>query len=538
MHSSMHHTLTTILELLLIASVVAAAVRYVRIPYSAALVLTGLVLGIYQLLPGVHLDPEIVMFIFLPALLFEGAIKSPVQHLRDNIRPIAILVLPGIILTTLITGTLIHGLLGLPWPLAFLFGAIIAPSDTISVLAILKELKLPERLNTIIEGENLFTDGTSIVLYRLIVAIILGQMAGPATLAGQFVLVFAGGVVVGAILGTLAVAVMTKLRDTLIELMVSTILAYGAYLLAEQLHVSGVVAVVAAGLVVGNAGDQRRLAPTTRVALHSFWEYAAFLVNSFVFLLIGLAVEFQALVAQAWGIGLALLAVFVGRILIIYPYGLISSRVDRPLPLAWQHLMVWGNVKGSLSIALAIGLPAEVPYRDVILTLIYGVVLASLVIQGMTLRAVAARMIPSVVPEHQHAYQKAQSALLSARGAQQELTRLFEGGLISRSAYDFLRARYQRLAARAQADMLARLERHPELESLELEAATRNILQFERGLLRAAVNEQVIEVAAGQELLEAIEDHLLDLERNDGIDDAPVIQQTARRLTTRLSEEG
>ena len=286
-------TVRVLILLLLVASAVAMATKWVRVPYTLALVIVGLVISPMHFLPAVHISPDLILLIFLPALLFEAAWNLKLDQLRRNLLPILVLAVAGVVLSTGVIGVILHYGLGLSWRPALLFGAMISATDPVSVLALFKTLALPPRLATIVEGESLLNDGTAVVVFRIILVGAAGSSAGGVALSslGEFLMMVAGGLLAGVIVGVLASTLTSYFDDHLLEITLTTIAAYGSFLLAEGLHVSPVIAVLATGLVIGNYGRQKGMSPPTQLAVNSFWEYAAFVVNSLVFLLIGLEIQ-------------------------------------------------------------------------------------------------------------------------------------------------------------------------------------------------------------------------------------------------------
>jgi len=265
--------------LLIAASIIAIVADRLRLPYTAALVAGGLVLG---LLPFGHispldpanrphwLTPDVILIVFLPALVFEGSVKLDIGDLLRDWAPLLILANLGVVLATLVTGCLVYWWDGLPLLVAFLFGAIISATDPISVLALFKNWKIDKRLSVIIEGESLLNDGTAAVLFQVILA---GIVAGHFDLVrgfGEFVLAVLGGAALGIFLGYLASKITAKLDDPQLEITLTTLVAYGSFLLAYKLHLSGIIATASAGLVVGNLG-RRGMGPQTSTAMHAFW---------------------------------------------------------------------------------------------------------------------------------------------------------------------------------------------------------------------------------------------------------------------------
>ncbi|MEJ2753222.1 MAG: cation:proton antiporter, partial [Chloroflexota bacterium] len=274
-----------VLELLLVVSVVAIIVRRFRIPYTVALVVAGLALSFRTGLQ-IELTSELILALLLPPLVFEAAFHLDYDNLKRNLLVIGLLAIPGVVINMLIVGGILNLGPGLPIGIALVFGSLIAATDPVSVVAIFRRLGAPKQLEVLLEGESLFNDGTAIVIFGLALEIVsAGSLDLPASII-EFVRVAAGGLIIGASLGWLFSRLAARVDDYLIETTLTTVLAFGAYLVAEQFHLSGVLAVVAAGLVSGNVGE-REMTPTTHLVLVNVWEYLAFLANSAVFLLIG-----------------------------------------------------------------------------------------------------------------------------------------------------------------------------------------------------------------------------------------------------------
>lgn len=377
--------------LILIAFIVALAARRVKVPYALALVVTGVALGLTHLLPYTHLDPTILFTVFLPPLLFEAAIHLRVDELQRNWIPISLYTFFGTVCSTFIIGGIAAWTLNIPLAVGCVFGALISATDPISVIAIFKKLGAGKRLTLIMEAESLFNDGVAAVLFTVMLsAVTTGKFAVAAGI-GQFVQLVCGGVLLGGLIGVLGSRVHYELDDHLVEITLTTVVAFGSYLCAEALHLSGVMAVVAAGLVIGNVGMLRAMTPGTRLAVTAFWEYAGFVVNSIVFLLIGIEVVY---IDWRHRIGLALgaaLVVLLGRAA-IYPISFVVNRLKGAVPLAWQHVLFWGGLRGALSMALILGLDRNFPQRETLVVATFGVVLFSLLIQGLTVGPLMRRL--------------------------------------------------------------------------------------------------------------------------------------------------
>ena len=381
--------------LLVAAAIIAMLAKRLRIPYTVSLVLGGLLLGVIQLpilsplQPGHRPDwltPDVILILFLPALVFEGSVKLDVRELLRNSVPLLLLANAGVLLAALVTGYLVHWLIGLPVLIALLFGCIISATDPISVLAIFKDLRVDKRLSLIMEGESLLNDGTAVVLVGILFGAIVSEKLTLPKGLEQYFLAVAGGAILGSALGYLASRITGTVDDPQIEITLTTILAYGSYLLAFHLHLSGVIATASAGLMLGNYGAKRGMSASTRTAMQSFWEYISFVMNSLVFLLIGLEIHVRELLQNWASVLLAIGAVFLGRALSVYLLVQLSNRFAEKIPFRWQHVAVWGGLRGALALALALSLTTAFPYREQILNLTFGVVIFSILVQGLTIK--------------------------------------------------------------------------------------------------------------------------------------------------------
>ena len=344
---------TLVLELLLIVSVVAIIVRRFRIPYTVALVVAGLALSFRSRLQ-IELTSELILTLLLPPLVFEAAFHLNFQQLRRSLSTIALLAIPGVVLNMLIVGGILSVGPGIPLSIALVFGALIAATDPVSVVAIFRRLGAPKQLEVLLEGESLFNDGTAIVIFGITLEIVGLSDFNLVSGITEFLQVAAGGLIIGASLGWLFSRLAARIDDYLIEITLSTVLAFGAYLVAEQFHLSGVLAVVAAGLVSGSSAE-REMSPTTRIVLVNFWEYVAFLANSAIFLLIGLDVEIGSMLTNWQLILWAIAAVVVSRFITIYSL----TQFNRLIPQKWRHVLFWGGLRGAIALALALSIPAD-----------------------------------------------------------------------------------------------------------------------------------------------------------------------------------
>jgi len=396
--STAHFTITALIVLLLIASAVAMATKWVPVPYTVALVIVGLAISPFSFRPAVHISPDLIWLIFLPPLLFEASWNLKLDSLRANLIPILSLAFVGVGLSFGIIGLILHYAAGLGWSSSLLFGALISATDPVSVLALFKKLGAPLRLTIIVEAESLFNDGAAAVVFRILLGIVIGaatfnsKVPLAVSSVAWFLLATIGGVLVGALIGFAASALTGRFDDHLLEVTLTTISAYGTFIVADALYVSPVIAVVVVGIVIGNYGRRRKMSPNTQVAVASFWEYAAFVANSLVFLLIGLEIPL-ALLLQHWLLILwAILAMTVARAMSVYGLFPIIHRFTERVAGRWQHIIFWGGLRGSLSIALALSLPATVPGRVELVAMTFGAVTFSLLLQGLTISPLMNRL--------------------------------------------------------------------------------------------------------------------------------------------------
>lgn len=386
-----HSTITVLIVLLLIASGVAMVSKQVPVPYTLALVVVGLVITPMHFLPTIHISPDLILLIFLPALLFEAAWNLKLERLRANFVPIMSLAVIGVIFSVGMIGLILHYGAGLSWSSALLFGSVVSATDPVSVLALFKKLGAPKRLTVILEGESLFNDGTAVVVFSIILGVVIGVtgLDSPGAMITnslvQFAVVIVGGVALGGVVGFVASKLTSYFDDHLLEIMLTTIAAYGSFILAERVHVSPVIAVLLTGMIIGNYGRRQGMSPNTEVAVNSFWEYAAFVVNSLVFLLIGIEIQLSLLADYAVFILWAILAMTLARAITIYGFFPITNRFTERVSFRWQHIVFWGGLRGSLSIALVLSLPLNLPGREQLVAMTFGAVTFSLLVQGLTI---------------------------------------------------------------------------------------------------------------------------------------------------------
>jgi monovalent cation/hydrogen antiporter len=382
-----------------------AVARRLLVPYPIFLVLGGLILGFVPGVPAVRLDPELVFLIFLPPILWSAAYFTSFRDFQANLRPITLLAVGLVVATTAAVAAVGHAIVpGLPWPAAFALGAIVSPPDAVAATAIARRLRIPHRVVTILEGESLVNDAAALVLYRAAVAAtVTGAFVARETL-GQFVLAAAGGVAIGLAIGLLTREALHHSEDSLVETAITLLAPYAAWIAAERMHASAVLACVAGGLYV-RRGFSAAVPPTTRIQSRAVWELLVFVLNGVIFVLIGLqlrAIRDEGLIenpARLVVYGAVISAVAIAIRLLWVPLAAVIPRLVSPAlrrrdPLPpWPSifLLAWTGMRGIVSLAAALALPLTTaagtpfPARDEIVVLTFAVILATLVLQGLTL---------------------------------------------------------------------------------------------------------------------------------------------------------
>jgi CPA1 family monovalent cation:H+ antiporter len=438
----MRESLEQLLLVLAVGSGVAIVARRISVPYNVALVLVGLLLVLFDVVPGTPMDPNIVLLVFLPILIFQGALSADAGSLRQAARPILILAFPGVAVSLLATAAIAAWEIGLPFSVALLLGAVLSITDTVSVLLAFRSVRVPHRLAAVMEGESLFNDGTALVLVGVAATVVAsGQFTFGDVGRMLFVAIVVGGLL-GVMFGMLGTVILRRAPDDLTAVLASIVGAFATALVTERLHGSPVIAVVVAGVLIGQA-MRAELEPTRVLTLTSFWEIAAFVANVWLFLLVGLQLSAEILWREAWPIVLAVVALHLGRAVAVYAcLGLLRFLGER-MPWRWKHVMVFGNVKGALSMAAVLALPAGTPYRERLIAIVFGVTFVTLVTQALPFKHFL-RWLGIGGGGGDEVAEECRAVLISARRAQAELDSLLAAGLLSRYHHAERRAEYQR----------------------------------------------------------------------------------------------
>jgi len=375
------------LVFMLVAAVISLVAERFRLPYTIALVIAGLAAGTLHVFPPVSITPEVLLTLLIPPLLFEGALYLPPADLRAYGWLIGLLAVPGTLIAAVAIGGAAEAVFRLPPRTAFLLGAIAAAIDPVSVIALVREMCLDTRLGAILEGEAVLNDGVAIVLFTIVTG------AGGAGLSDAverfFWLVGVGGAV-GVALGGAVCYALDRIHLPLVEALSSLILLVGSLVLADALGASGVIAAMCAGVVLGSYG-RSRLTEVGRETVRTLWDVIAFLANSVLFLFIGLQVPGRLLLRYWPLIAVVIVAAVAVRALTVSGFSAICQNAGVSIPTAWRRLLVWGGLRGGVAVALVLDLPATVPGRDAISAAVFGLVLFTLLGQGLTVRAVMRR---------------------------------------------------------------------------------------------------------------------------------------------------
>jgi CPA1 family monovalent cation:H+ antiporter len=341
------------------------------------------------------LSKDLIFSVFLPPLVFEAALFINWKNFRKDLPVIAILASAGVMLAAAVTAVGMHYALDWDWGSATIFGVLISATDPVSVIATFKQAKVEGRLRLLIEAESLLNDGTAAVAFVAVLAILTGNHQHFITIAGNLLQTILGGITVGAATGFSLMFLAGRTPDYLVEMTFTTLAAYGSFFIAEHFHMSGVLAALTAGLVVGNFRSSSAITRAGRQALGPFWEFAAFIANSIIFLLIG-AQEAQQHFKGIWlALLVAVATVTLGRAVAVYPLCALFIKSRFAVTYQHQHILFWGGLRGALALALALALPYEMPNHDAIVTVTFAVVAFSVFVQGLTIPLLLRKLRPA-----------------------------------------------------------------------------------------------------------------------------------------------
>ncbi|WP_400243800.1 cation:proton antiporter [Niallia sp. JL1B1071] len=519
----LHYVFELSLILVMIAAGITAIAKKVKQPYPIALVLVGAIIGLSNI---PILDPVktfitegeifnfVIITLFLPALLGEASLKLSYAHLIENKKPILLLAFGGTLLSFIIVGFSSLWLLGFTIPAAFVFAALMSATDPVSVLSIFKTVGVKKRLSIVVEGESLFNDGLAVVLFNISAFYLLDYLdlgiAGLGNGIWQFVKVITLGLIVGGALGYGFSKLTQYFDDYPLEIIFSIILFYSSFLLAESIHASGVIAVVVAAIIFGNYGAKIGMSPTTKLNINNFWDVAALLANSLVFLMVGLEITNIDLEDKWELILFAILIVLIGRSLAVY----ISLAFMKNFPTPWKHVINWGGLKGSLSIALVLSLPRDFEGREDILLVAFSIVLFSLLVQGLSIKPFLSLLGVNKKEEGYKEYEVLISKNFRLKASIQELTESKHNAIITGTV---LKERMEQLS-KEQKELELEMEKFyqktPSLKEQQHILLEKQSLYAQYEAIEKLLKEEIISDETAKDEQANIIDQLVKLENN------------------------
>ena len=516
-----------IILMLLVASSVAMVAHKYRLPYTVALVVTGLILSVVRtsFYPdvdiGIHLTKELLFVVLLPVLIYEAAFHLELREFLNNWKSIITLAVPGLVVGLfMVSGLIYFGLKLTPTSISFgvavLIGTIAAATDPVGVIAVLRATGAPRRLAVLLEGESLLNDGVAVVAFT-VVLVVLGQVPETPQVTGAWLLKFMSWEILGAVMLGGAVGLFTgwltsKVDEHLIEITLSTIAAFGSFLIASRVHASGVIACLVAGMLGGNFGAKYGLSASTRVAVVSFWEYIAFVCNSIVFLLIGLDVDPVQLLRDWPAILITWLAMLVSRGLFVGGVLPQIARLEGGLPGGFRAVIFWGGIRGSIAMVLALSIPRTLEGRQLAVNCIFGASLLTILVQSTTIGLLLKKM--GLVPDRKafELVERLRGRLRSQQAAAGFLDRQHELGVITTPVYEALHEELERERERLEAERAEAREMAVAVREEEVMALRRKLLLVRKESLRQASVDGAIDERVMRSLVGELDEdlHLLD----------------------------
>ncbi len=496
---------------LLIASIVAIVTRRLRVPYTVGLVIIGFIITLIAP-QKFTFSPQIILALLVPPLIFEAAFHIRFDDLRRDIWLILLLVVPGVILTTFMVGWVVSLGTGLTLSAALVFGALVAATDPVAIVALFRRLGAPRRLQVLLEAESLFNDGTAIVMFGVMLGIALDGHFNFLQGVGQFFTIAGGGILVGAVCGAVFSQFINRIDEPLVEATLTTVIAFGSYLVAELLHVSGVLAVVVAGIVTGNVSS-RAMSATTRIVVLNFWDYAAFIANSFIFLLIGLAIDLNSLVENWQAIGWAILAALLARAASVYGFSLFA----REISTKWKHVLFWGGLRGAITLALALSLPREGIFADErgrLQAMAFGLTLFTLLVQGISMNWLTRTLNLIQRSPAQDEYELRHARLVTSNASHEYLRRRTQEGLISEHVWEKISNELKEQSNSLTESLKKAMSSDPIVEAEELDTVRREGLRAQRAALTGLLRDGVITEQTYDALLGEIDSALMNVDND------------------------
>jgi CPA1 family monovalent cation:H+ antiporter len=522
--------------MLLVASAVAMVTRRLRIPYTVALVVVGLILSVIRsnFYPefdlGLHLTKDLLFVVLLPVLIYEAAFHLELRDFLSNWKAILTLAVPGLLVGILLCGGAIHGALwAINYPFAFggalLVATIVAATDPVGVISLLRATRAPRRLSVLMEGESLLNDGVAVVAFN-VVLVALGLSAVQDQVTVTWLLKFLswellGAILLGGGLGFFMAWLTSKVDDHLIEITLSTIGAFGSFVIAEKVHASGVIACLVAGMLAGNFGAKYGMSASTRVAVVSFWEYACFVANSITFLLIGLDVDPVQLLRDWPAMLVTWVAMLLSRGLFVYATLPQIARLEGGLPRGFGTVVIWGGIRGGIAMVLALSIPREFEFRSLAVNCIFGASLLTILVQSTTMGGLLKKLGLASDRKAFEIVERMRARLRALHAALSYLERQREIGVVPPVVYEEARSELQREAEALQREQEQARDMEDQIRQEEMLALRRKLLLVRKESLRqasvdGAIDPDVMRVLVG-ELDEKL--HHLELSHHSTPDD-------------------
>ncbi len=541
-----------VILMLLLASAVAMATRKLRIPYTVALVVTGLILSFIRISfypefdVGLHLTPELLFVVLLPVLIYEAAFHLELREFLSNWKSILTLAVVGLVVGIMLCGSMLYGgvmLINLPFTLggALLVATIVAATDPVGVIAVLRATRAPRRLAVLMEGESLLNDGVAVVAFAVVVAAMgLNPEVKEVTvtwLVRYLSWEILGAVVVGGGLGFFLAWLTSKVDDHLIEITLSTIAAFGSFLIAHKLHASGVIACLVAGMLGGNFGAKYGMSASTRVAVISFWEYITFVANSIIFLLIGLDIDPVRLLRDWPAVLFTWVAMLASRALFVGPVLPQISRLEGGMPKGFGKVVIWGGIRGGIAMVLAMGIPERFEYRDLAMNCIFGASLLTILVQSTTIGLLLRKL--GLVRDRKafEIVERLRGRVRSIQAALSFLDRQHDMGVISEQTYQEVHRELINERERLREDSEEARDMAEAVREEEAEALRRELLIVRKESLRQASADGAIDEMVSRSLVGELDERLHHMDLSHQMDEDEELEEALEERGEE-SEEG
>jgi CPA1 family monovalent cation:H+ antiporter len=493
----------------MIAIAVTVIIKYIRLPYTIALVITGLIIGTLEFY-DIMLNKEIILFMFLPPLLFEAALHIDIKEMMDAFKPILFLSIFGIIASVFLVGFIVNIFTGIPLIYCILFGAMIMPTDPVSVIALFKQVGVSKKLSHIIEGESLINDGTAIVLFTIIFAVIHNNNFSFALTVFNFLKAYIGGIVIGLSIGYLTIRLLQKILsdDSVVVVLVTIVVAYLTFIICEGFfHVSGVIGVVVAGLFIGHKGTKHAMSSSSKISLNTFWAIVVFLVNSLIFIMIGMKIPLREILNEGRLIFIAIITVIFVRSVVVYLIFAVLNLLGEKIPGKWQHLINIAGIHGSIPIALLLGL--HLPnYFPEISAMTYGVVLFSVIVQGSLIFPILKKLNICNISKIECEYEINLAKKLAIKKARQQLKKMYLADQITKNIYEDLVKSYTQKFEEVNEKIRDNLLYGDMIKAKQIKTAKRKAFLAEKVSIRESIKNGLISLERGYTLLKEIDKKL------------------------------